>query len=75
MEDTKEVESSDTHQLEAENDQLRESVAKLKSHYTKMLDFAKKNNLRLRRRNVPGMTASAMSSSMSPETTPSGEAQ
>ena len=39
--------------LEKENDDLRDKLSKLKSHYLKLYEFAKKNNIELKPRNVP----------------------
>lgn len=46
-----EVDVIDT--LEKENDELRDKLNKLKSHYFKLCDFAKKNSIELKPRNVP----------------------
>ena len=45
--------SSNIFNLEKENDELREKLSKLKNHYVKLFDFAKKNNIELKPRNVP----------------------
>ena len=55
LEGTKDVESGDIGALEAENERLREGLNKIKRHYATMLEFAKKNDIQLRRRNVPGV--------------------
>merc|ERR1719412_1606983 len=39
--------------LEKENDELRDKLSKLKSHYVKLFEFAKKNGIELKPRNVP----------------------
>lgn len=59
LEGTKDVESGDIGSLEAENERLREGLNKIKRHYATMLEFAKKNDIQLRRRNVPGVSAAA----------------
>lgn len=57
LEGTKDIESGDIGALEAENERLRDGLNKIKRHYATMLEFAKKNDIQLRRRNVPGVTA------------------
>ena len=47
------MESESIAELEQRNEELREKVAGLKSHYAKFLEFAKKNNIDLKPRNVP----------------------
>merc|ERR1712088_86770 len=42
-----------------ENEELRETLVKLKNHYAKVLEFAKKNNIELKPRNIPGMPSMA----------------
>ena len=37
------------------NEELRAKVAGLKAHYAKVLEFAKKNSIDLKPRNVPGV--------------------
>lgn len=64
LEGKKHTEGGDIEYLSAENQELRENLAKLKSHYAKVLEFAKKNNIQLRQRNVP-MNSSALGSSSS----------
>ena len=59
LEGTKDIESSDIGTLEAENERLREGLSKIKRHYATMLEFAKKNDIQLRRRNVPGVSTGA----------------
>lgn len=53
LEKAKDGESETIDSLEKENDDLREKLSKLKSHYMKLFDFAKKNNIELKPRNVP----------------------
>ena len=53
MEDTKDHETDTIDSLEKENDELRDKLSKLKSHYLKLFDFAKKNSIELKPRNVP----------------------
>ena len=53
LESSKDVESESIAELEQRNEELREKVAGLKSHYAKFLEFAKKNNIDLKPRNVP----------------------
>ena len=49
----KDSESDAIDNLEKENDELREKLTKLKNHYVKLFEFAKKNNIELKPRNVP----------------------
>ena len=49
----KENETDSIDTLEKENDDLRDKLSKLKSHYLKLYEFAKKNNIELKPRNVP----------------------
>ena len=49
----KENETDTIDSLEKENDDLRDKLSKLKSHYLKLYEFAKKNNIELKPRNVP----------------------
>ena len=53
LEGTKDTEYNDFSHIQEENEQLRESVEKLKRNYAKVVEFAKKNNIPLKRRNVP----------------------
>jgi len=53
LEVTKDGEADYLQNLEQENEDLRETLAKLKNHYSKVLEFAKKNNIQLKPRNVP----------------------
>lgn len=53
METTKDGEADTLVNLEQENEDLRETLSKLKNHYAKVLEFAKKNNIELKPRNVP----------------------
>ena len=53
LEVTKDDEADHLSALEQENEELRETVSKLKNHYAKYLEFAKKNNIELKPRNVP----------------------
>ena len=49
----KDSETDAIDNLEKENDELREKLTKLKNHYVKLFEFAKKNNIELKPRNVP----------------------
>ena len=53
LEMAKENETDSIDTLEKENDDLRDKLSKLKSHYLKLYEFAKKNNIELKPRNVP----------------------
>jgi len=53
LEEAKDNETDTIDSLEKENDELRDKLSKLKSHYLKLFDFAKKNNIELKPRNVP----------------------
>lgn len=53
LEMAKENETDTIDSLEKENDDLRDKLSKLKSHYLKLYEFAKKNNIELKPRNVP----------------------
>ena len=53
LEQAKESETESIDSLEKENEELRDKLSKLKSHYLKLYDFAKKNNIELKPRNVP----------------------
>ena len=53
MEVTKDGEADTLQNLEQENEDLREALSRLKTHYAKVLEFAKKNNIQLKQRNVP----------------------
>ena len=53
LEDVKDEEKEKIDVLEKENDELRNKLSKLKSHYYKLFEFAKKNNIELKQRNVP----------------------
>ncbi len=55
LETSKDVESESISELEEKNRELREKIASLKNHYTKVLEFAKKNSIELKPRNVPGV--------------------
>ena len=55
LESSREVESESISELEQKNEELRESLAGVKHHYAKMLEFAKRNNIKLRPRNIPGI--------------------
>ncbi len=56
LEHEKEMEADSLDRLERNNDDLREKLNKLKSHYLKVLEFAKKNNIELKPRTIPGLT-------------------
>lgn len=53
LELTKDSETDSLENLEKDNEELREKLSRLKSHYAKVLEFAKKNNIELKPRNVP----------------------
>lgn len=53
LENAKDNEAEFIDSLEKENEELRDKLSKLKSHYVKLFDFAKKNNIELKPRNVP----------------------
>lgn len=53
LESTKDNEVDTIDSLEKENDELRDKLSKLKSHYVKLFEFAKKNSIELKPRNVP----------------------
>ena len=53
LEGTKEVVTTEFSHLQADNERLRDNVAKLKRNYAKVVEFAKKNNIPLKQRNVP----------------------
>ena len=53
LEIAKETETDSIDGLEKENEDLRDKLSKLKQHYSKLYDFAKKNNIDLKPRNVP----------------------
>lgn len=59
LEVTKDGEADHLGNLEKENEELRETLVKLKNHYSKVLEFAKKNNIELKPRNIPGMPSNA----------------
>ena len=53
LESSKDLEDDTIDSLEKGNDELRDKVSKLKSHYSKLFEFAKKNSIELKPRNVP----------------------
>ena len=53
LESSKDLEDDTIDSLEKDNDELRDKVFKLKSHYSKLFEFAKKNSIELKPRNVP----------------------
>ena len=53
MESSKDLEVDTIDSLIKENDELRDKLSKLKSHYVKLFEFAKKNSIELKPRNVP----------------------
>merc|ERR1719273_2287035 len=53
LEVSKDTETDAIDGLEKENEELRDKLSKLKSHYLKLFEFAKKNNIELKHRNVP----------------------
>jgi len=53
LEVSKDSEADHIDGLEKENEELRDKLSKLKSHYLKLFEFAKKNNIELKPRNVP----------------------
>ena len=53
LEDSKGVEASVLKAIEDENEMLREKVKNLKAFYLKAVDFAEKNKIKLKERNVP----------------------
>merc|ERR1711997_1084456 len=53
LEASKDLEVDTIDSLEKENDELRDKLSKLKSHYVKLFEFAKKNGIELKPRNVP----------------------
>jgi len=53
LESSKDNEVDTIDSLEKENDDLRDKLSKLKSHYVKLFEFAKKNSIELKPRNVP----------------------
>ena len=53
LEVSKDTETDAIDGLEKENEELRDKLSKLKSHYLKLFEFAKKNNIELKPRNVP----------------------
>jgi len=53
LESSKDLEVDTIDSLEKENDELRDKLSKLKSHYVKLFEFAKKNSIELKPRNVP----------------------
>jgi len=59
LESTKDGEAENLGGIEKENEELRETLVKLKNHYAKVLEFAKKNNIELKPRNIPGMPSMA----------------
>lgn len=59
LEVTKDGEADHLGGLEKENEELRGTLVKLKNHYAKVLEFAKKNNIELKPRNIPGMPSVA----------------
>lgn len=59
LETTKDGEAENLGGIEKENEELRETLVKLKNHYAKVLEFAKKNNIELKPRNIPGMPSMA----------------
>jgi hypothetical protein len=59
LEGTKESESTTLTSMQAENEKLREGLYNIKGHYNKLIEFAAKNHIELKRRNVPGVSASS----------------
>jgi len=59
LEVTKDGEAENLGGIEKENEELRATLVKLKNHYAKVLEFAKKNNIELKPRNIPGMPSMA----------------
>ncbi len=53
MEKDKDVEEISLNNLEKENEELRQKLDGLKKHYLKVVEFACKNNIKLKQRNVP----------------------
>ena len=53
LEVAKEHEAEEIDDLEKQNDDLRDKLAKLKTQYLKLFDFAKKNNIKFKARNIP----------------------
>ena len=53
LESSKDLEDDTIDSLEKGNDELRDKVSKLKSHYGKLFEFAQKNSIELKPRNVP----------------------
>ena len=53
LEGTKDHETNDWQKFTKENDQLRQEIENMKNRYLKIVNFAKKNNLKLKDRNVP----------------------
>ena len=53
LEGNKDNEQGSLKQLQDENEQLQEKIKQLKSFYQKAVEFANKNKIKLRDRNVP----------------------
>ena len=53
LEGNKDNEEVSLQQLQDENEELQENIKQLKSFYMKAVEFAKKNKIKLRDRNVP----------------------
>ncbi len=53
LEKDKDVEQTELSDLEKENEALRNKLSSLKNHYLKVVEFARKNNIQLKPRNVP----------------------
>ena len=53
LEGAKDRETDDLSVLERDNIELQEKLAKIKAHYARVVEFAKKNNIELKPRNVP----------------------
>lgn len=63
LEGDKTGEEAEVQAIHEENEQLRASLDQLKKRYAEFVDYAKKNNIPLRQRNVPlNMTSSTSSS-------------
>ena len=50
LESSKDVETDTVSELAQKNEDLREKISTLKNRYTKVLEFAKKNNISLKPR-------------------------
>jgi hypothetical protein len=55
LENSRGEESESIAELEQRIEEQRESLAGFKNHYAKILEFAKKNNIKLKPRNIPGI--------------------